>query len=143
MAGEGVVEERKMKPQIEVHDSLFDPREYDPPSTSVLYQKTPDGAIWYRVFLFILGPEAPLIEKVQYVLPPGLDLPTLWIEPSFENQFCVVQINVPKTNFEVFANVWRKFDEGSAYILTHRMRWGEDLTTVTESQFEPSESLVR
>jgi len=122
--------------QLRIFDSLFDPDE--PLPGPIPYQTAANGT-WYRVFIFLEGPDLPFVHRVRYTLPVGFT-PRHWnIAPNYMNQSAKLVIVTDKTGFIVEADVWVKFRVGRTR-LVHLIRFHEDL--IGNPPLVPSGSLA-
>lgn len=91
---------------IEVVDSLIDPE--GSRLAPVPFWTAPDGN-WYRVYLYLRGPDLPLIRRAHYHLPSEeYDPSLLRIERrSFLNPFFKVSITTQYSGTDIVADITR------------------------------------
>lgn len=137
IAGEPWYPSNKMTPQVQIRDSPFDPRQCSP--AAVEFERTNAGVVWYRVYLYLAGPELSSVRQVQYLFPPGMSPPIVWVTPSAKNPQAVASLSTPKTAFSVWATIW--MSNNIAHRLAHTMRYDKDFNEDTD--FIQSSALAR
>ncbi len=71
---------KEIKYQLEVFDSLFDPYENIEADSKpkAYYRERQDGetrTVWYKVWLYLDGPDLPFVKQVTYFLHPSFPNP--------------------------------------------------------------------
>jgi hypothetical protein len=124
--------------QISIWDSLIDPD--GDPLMPVPYRPTPDGsAAWYRVYIYLRGPDVPFVDSVEYLLPPGFAHRRKRVGATYTNPFFKTVIETTTSRFEIFANVWIN-SLPRPFRLRHVMRFDGEMRNIS---FFPSGSLGR
>jgi len=124
--------------QVQIYDSVHDPdRDAIAP---VLYQ-TIGATTWYRVYVYLTGPDAPFVTRARYYFPNIFNPTTVDTTAGSQNRWSKIYVNTPMVGFEVVADVWFRYLPQPQRFF-HTMRYQHDLQGLPPQQLIPSGSLA-
>ena len=98
---------------IRIVDTPFDPNGIE---RVVHYYWSKNERRYYRIFIYLTGPDVPFVKRVTYILPSSFEVRHKRVERSWSNPNCKLAIRV-WGKFEVLARIEDK--KGNIYETSH------------------------
>lgn len=126
---------------VQVKHSLFNPSfPQSDSSNRVHYRKEEDDTYYYRVFLFIDGPDLPYVDSVTYALDDSFPQPIQTVSRTPANPNCQLVIWTWKEGFTLVATITDK--KNNNYQVTHELSYAEELPSEI-SQYKEVEAELK
>lgn len=99
-----------------IADTPFDPNGRE----RVVYYRPKNEKRYYKIFIYLTGPDMPFVKRVTYTLHPSFQVQHNSVQRSLSNPNCKLAVWV-WGKFEVFASVEDK--KGNIYKLSHYLHF--------------------